>query len=99
PGLMERAQRRLEECRLPDGSFLYGWNYRYIPRHPANRPRGSIGRNQAGNFALWLIGSSIVGPDESREGLETFIKEHDFIQMGRKRQWPHESWYSTAGYY
>jgi hypothetical protein len=28
-----------------------------------------------------------------------FFREHDYIDMGRKRQYPHESWYMTAPYY
>jgi hypothetical protein len=28
-----------------------------------------------------------------------FVREHNFIEMGRKRPYPHDSWYATAPYY
>jgi hypothetical protein len=84
--------------RKPDGSFLYGSDFRYAPMHLANRDKGSLGRTQAGHTALELWGE---GPGEKsvREGLERLFLEHRFIEIGRKRQYPHEAWYFTAGYY
>ncbi|MCI0343292.1 MAG: hypothetical protein L0216_19470 [Planctomycetales bacterium] len=98
-GLVERALRRLEEMRLPGGAYLYGSDSKYWPRAAHNRVRGSLGRTQAGNCALWLWGSKKVGEKEAREGLDVFFKEHPFIDFGRKRIWPHEAWYATAPYY
>ena len=97
--LVSRAFRRLEEMRLPNGAYLYSGDMRYHPRHPANFVRGSVGRTQACNDALWLFESKKVGGPQVRDGLEMFFREHDYIDMGRKRQYPHESWYMTAPYY
>jgi hypothetical protein len=97
--MVKRALARLAECRNPDGSFLYGSDGRYRPMSEANQMKGSIGRTQAGHFALWLWGAGGVGEAEAREGLEVFFREHRFIEIGRKRQWPHEGWYATAPYY
>ncbi|MBI3272149.1 MAG: terpene cyclase/mutase family protein [Planctomycetes bacterium] len=97
--LVEHAVHRLEELRLPNGAYVYGDYLKYAPRHPANQPKGSLGRSQAGNFALWLWGSKKVGEPEARAGLDTFFREHLFIEIGRKRQYPHEAWYATAPYY
>src|SRR5262249_34124818 len=72
---------------------------RYLPRHQANLPRGSVGRSQACNFALWLWHAGNVGEKELQAGLEIFATEHEYIQMGRKRPIPHDSWYATAPYY
>lgn len=99
PTMIERCIKRLEECRLPDGNFIYGHDQKYNPRMGANRARGSIGRTQAGNFALWLWGSGIVDEARAVAGLRTFFDEHAFLAMGRKRPWPHEAWYQTSGYY
>ena len=98
-GLIDRAMRRVEECRLPDGSYLYGSDYKYMQRLPANRMNGSIGRQQSNNFALWYLGSSKVGRQQAVEGLKNFFDNHDWIEMGRKRPFPHEAWYQTSGYY
>jgi hypothetical protein len=97
--MIDLAIHRVEECRLPSGAYLYGSDYKYIPHIPANRARGAIGRAQPANFALWLWGSKKVAEKESIEGLELFFKEHAFLDMGRKRPWPHEAWYQTSGYY
>jgi hypothetical protein len=97
--LVGRAFRRLEEMRLPNGAYLYSGDMRFVPRHPANFVRGSVGRTQACNDALWLFESKKVAEPQVRDGLEMFFREHDYIDMGRKRQYPHESWYMTAPYY
>ncbi len=97
--MIDIALRRLAEMRLPDGAFLYSQDHKYSPRHPANRRRGSIGRTQSGHYALWLWSASKMDEAKVREGLDAFFEEHNFIQMGRKRPYPHESWYATAAYY
>jgi hypothetical protein len=97
--LVDRSQRRLEEMRLPNGVFLYGEDYKYIPRLPANLPRGAVGRTQPANYALWLWKSKEVNAQRIIDGLDLFKKEHAWLDMGRKRPFPHESWYQTSGYY
>jgi len=99
PGFVQRSIRRLEEMRLPDGAYLYSQGLRYMPRHPANTPRGSIGRTQAGNDALIEWGSKKINAELVRADLATFFELHNYIEMGRKRPMPHESWYYTAPYY
>lgn len=97
--LVRRALNRLRECRMPDGSFLYGSDGRYMPQFLANRDKGSLGRTQAGHEALVLWGDPKIGEKEIREGLDRLFAEHRFIEIGRKRQYPHEAWYFTSGYY
>ncbi len=99
PGLVRRGLARLKESRKPDGSYLYGSDSRYSPLHLANRDKGSLGRTQACNDALWLWGEGKIGEREVREGLDRLFREHRFIEIGRKRQYPHEAWYFTSGYY
>jgi hypothetical protein len=99
PEVVRRALRRLEDQRLPNGAYLYGLYLRYHPRHPVNLPQGSIGRSQACNYALWLWDWPKVGEKQCREGLELLFRHHTFLEIGRKRQWPHEAWYATSGYF
>ena len=94
-----RAVRRMEEMKLPNGSFLYGTDYRYSPRLPANLPRGAMGRTQSGNYALHLWGSGKADAASCRAGLDFFFRDHAAIEAGRKRPLPHTSWYQTSGYY
>ncbi|MBV8880015.1 MAG: terpene cyclase/mutase family protein, partial [Planctomycetaceae bacterium] len=98
-GLVRRSLSRLKEMKNPDGSFLYGSDYRYSPRHLANRDKGSLGRTQSCYYALKLWNEGGVGEAQIREGLERLFREHRFIEIGRKRPMPHEGWYFTAGYY
>ncbi|HZE99426.1 MAG TPA: prenyltransferase/squalene oxidase repeat-containing protein [Planctomycetota bacterium] len=97
--LVRHALSRLREMRNPDGSFLYGSDFRYSPRHLANRGNGSLGRTQSGHYALDLWKQDGIGEKEIREGLDRLFREHRFIEIGRKRLMPHEAWYFTAGYY
>jgi len=97
--LVRRALARLREMRLPDGTFLYGADYRYLRRLPANKANGSLGRTQSGHDALQVWSDPGIGEREIREGLDRFFREHRFLEMGRKRQFPHEAWYQTSGYY
>ena len=97
--MVTRSIKRLEEMKLPNNAYLYSIDLKYRPRMPANLPRGSVGRTQSANYALWVWGKGDITDKTATESLAFFIKEHDYIQMGRKRQFPHESWYQTAPYY
>lgn len=97
--LTDQAFRRLQEMRLPDGVYLYGSDYKYMPLLRANRPRGAVGRVQPANYALKLWGWDRMDKQALRDGLDLFFKDHAFLDMGRKRPFPHESWYQTSGYY
>jgi hypothetical protein len=99
--LVERAMSRMHDMRLPDGNFLYGYYLRFYPQHPINKTQGSVGRNQSCNVAMWLWGSKKVGEAEARKGLEEMLtrRYQMFMEIGRKRPWPHEAWYATSGYF
>lgn len=96
--LIDRSLKMLRECRKPDGSYLYDNGFWKAPLHRANREKGSLGRSQAGNYALSLFDDA-MDQKQLKAGLDRFFKEHHFLEMGRKRQYPHESWYATSGYY
>lgn len=97
--MVRRALNRLKEARNPDGSFLYGTDYRYFPHFLANRDKGSLSRTQAGHYALWIWNVPGIGEKEARDGLEMMFRHHKFLDIGRKRQYPHEAWYYNSGYY
>lgn len=97
--LTRDAIRELKKCRLSSGVYLYGSGYQYIPRLRANLPKGAVGRTQAANYALKLWGWDKLDKPQLRQGLDLFFVDHAFLNMGRKRPYPHESWYQTSGYY
>lgn len=96
---IQRTRRNIERQRLPSGAYLYGEYLQYVPNHVINQIPGSIGRSQSCNYALWAAESTLVGEAESRLGLDQLFDSHGAIEMGRKRQWPHEAWWATSGYF
>ena len=78
---------------------MYGSDYKYIPRIPANLDKGSVGRTQPCNYSLWLWDSKKVGEKEAVQGLDLFFEHHVYLDMARKRPYPHEAWYQNSGYY
>lgn len=99
PAVIEGGLRCLERLRLPDGAYIYGTYLQQHPRHLANRAKGSLGRSQPCELALWFHGRPAVSPDVLRAGVERLREQHHFLAIGRGRPMPHEAWYYTAGYY
>lgn len=97
--MTRRSVTALEGCRKPDGSYIYDLGFRYYPNHPANQPKGGLGRMQSGNVALFLWASPLVDKARLKSGLEMMAEEHRFLECGRKRQYPHEAFYFNSGYY
>lgn len=87
----------LERLRFPNGAFAYSTTGEYYPQSATAQMRGSIGRNQSGNDALFVWDR--LEAEDVKMGMDHFFKEHAFIEIGRCRQYPHEAWYGTAPYY
>jgi hypothetical protein len=102
-GMAERALRSLRSARKDDGAYIYGFYARFDPQAGYNQLKGSLGRTQACNLALRLYGVGAGGTEVSdadlRRGLEAMVREHRFLDIGRKRPFPHEAWYFNSGYY
>lgn len=90
--------RCVERLRKGDGSYIYGNYALFDPQHDFNEVKGSLGRSQPCNLALWR-NARVVTKDHLRAGVENLMRHHHFIEMGQGRPYPHESWYATAGYY
>jgi len=88
----------LERNRVPNGAYYYSTGHKYSPLYDPNLPRGSLGRSQSGDNALYTWKRTIKQED-LRKQLDYFFKDHVFIEIGRGRQFPHEAWYATAPYY
>ena len=96
--MIKRAVRVVEKSRVPNGAYTYDFDPLSINAYH-NKPKGSLGRSQACNEALLAWGSPKVDVAKAKTFYDTLIKEHRFIECGRKRQWPHEAFYATAPYY
>ena len=97
--LTDRAIQAIRRQRLPDHSYLYGEYLKNKPRRGINRPAGSLGRSHACNFALQLWGDKTITDEIHILCLDRLIKRNGWLDMGRKRPVPHESWFAVAGYF
>ena len=97
--MINRAIEAIKRQRLPDHSYLYGEYLKYRPRRGINRPAGSLGRSHACNYALEIWGDESVTPEIHKLCLDRLIKRNGWLDMGRKRPIPHESWFAVAGYF
>jgi hypothetical protein len=98
------AERSLEMTKLmrnPDFSYIYSLNspLRASAAAPINRPAGSLGRSQACNYALRLWGDAAVTDDVVKSWLDRLVTRQGWLDMGRKKPIPHESFAQVAGYF
>ena len=67
--------------------------------HPINRPGGSLGRSQACNLALRLWNDERVTDKIMETWLDRLFARNGWLDMGRKKPIPHESYFAVAGYF
>ena len=97
--VVDRAIAALNRQRKSDNSYLYGEYLNARPLYGINRPGGSLGRTQACNFALRLWGDGTVTDEIVAEWLQRLEDRNGWLDIGRKRPVPHESWFAVAGYF
>lgn len=97
--LTDRAIASILRQRKPDFSYDYGEYLKYHPMMPVNRPGGSLGRSQVCNLALRLWGDKEVTDAVVTTWLDRLFARNLWLDMGRKRPIPHESWFQVAGYF
>jgi hypothetical protein len=92
--------KSVEHARLPNGAFDY--EVRAVTRHmrleSINQVKGSLGRIQVCNLALWRAGGNVKLEDLTW-GLEQFVKHHKFLAVARNKPIPHEAYYANAAYF
>jgi hypothetical protein len=97
--LIDRGKASILRQRKPDFSYCYGEYLKYRPMLPVNRPGGSLGRSQACNVAMRLWGDRLVTDAVLRTWLDRLFARNLWLDIGRKRPIPHESWFQVAGYF
>lgn len=97
--LIQRGKASILRQRKPDFSYLYGEYLKSRPMREINRPGGSLGRSQACNLALRLWGDAQVTDAVIKTWLDRLFARNGWLDMGRKRPIPHESWCQVAGYF
>jgi hypothetical protein len=97
--LIKRAYAAIQRQRLPDHSYLYGEYLKWKPRRGINRPAGSLGRSHSCNIALQVWGDKRITHEVHKICLDRLIARNGWLDIGRKRPVPHESWFAVAGYF
>jgi hypothetical protein len=99
-GMLRRALRAIEHCRLPSGAYTYSVPAIADPRHSEwiDQVKGSLGRIQACNLALRLGGKDV--PERRlKTGLNHLLRHHRFLDIARNKPIPHENYYYNSGYF
>jgi len=96
---VERGIASILRQRKPDFSYCYGEYLKMQPMHGVNRPGGSLGRSQACSLALRRWGDELVTDQVLETWLDRLFARNGWLDIGRKRPVPHESWFSVAGYF
>jgi hypothetical protein len=99
PKLVERGLASMKRQLKNDFSYFYGEYLKWQPMHPVNRPGGSLGRSQACNLALRLWGDDRITDEVLEVWLDRLYARNLWLDIGRKRPIPHESWFMVAGYF
>jgi hypothetical protein len=97
--LVQRAVATVHRQQKPDFTYLYAEPWKFRPMYPINRPGGSLGRSQACNLALRLWGDARITDEVLKTWLDRLFARNGWLDMGRKRPIPHESWFQVAAYF
>ena len=98
-GVVKRAVASIERQRKPDFSYLYGDYLKWQPHHPVNLKSGSLGRTQSCNCALRIWGVADITDEVLTANLDRLFARNWWLDIGRKRPVPHESYFAVAGYF
>lgn len=97
--IVKRAIAATRRQLLPEFNYLYGEYLKWQPARGINRAGGSLGRSQACNLALHLWGGEDVTIDVMTAWQHRLYARNGWLDIGRKRPIPHESWFQVAGYF
>ncbi|WP_144058996.1 prenyltransferase/squalene oxidase repeat-containing protein [Rhodopirellula sp. SWK7] len=97
--IVKRAVAAIHRQQKPDFTYLYGEYLKDRPMREINRPGGSLGRSQCCNVALRFWGDAEVTDNVLKHWLYRLYERNGWLDIGRKRPVPHESWFQVAGYF
>ncbi len=97
--LVDRALASIRRQQNPDFTYLYDERFRFAPASLISRPAGSLGRSQVCNLALRLWGDQRITDNVLNDWLDKLFDRNLWLDLGRKRPIPHESYFAVAGYF
>jgi hypothetical protein len=98
-GLIDRGLEVIRRQQRPDLAYLYSDDMRTVPGFDINKPGGSVGRSQVCNYVLRLYGDTSVSDAALLAWAKRLYARNLWLDIGRKRPVPHESWFLVAGYF
>ena len=97
--IVKRGIASLIRQRRPNGSFAYG-EYTANRARAINHSAASLGRSQVCHLAMGLWGDTqYATQQEYKDWLNRLVARIGWLDIGRKRPVPHESWFHVAGYF
>ena len=60
---------------------------------------GTLGRSQACALSLRVWGDSTITDEVLESWLDRLITRNGWLTLGRKKPWPHESFFAVSGYF
>jgi len=97
--ITKRAIASIERQRKRDNTYVYAEPHKMAPMYSINRAGGSLGRSQCCNIALRFHGDESITDEVLVEWLNRLTDRNGWLDIGRKRPRPHESWFAVAGYF
>lgn len=97
--MVKRAIKAIHRQQKLDFSYMYGEYLKYRPMRGINRPGGSLGRSQCCNGALRAWGDPKITDNVIKNWIYRLYVRNGWLDIGRKRPIPHESWMQVAGYF
>jgi hypothetical protein len=97
--LVDRGMASIRRQRKPDFSYCYLEAYKYRPMALINRPGGSLGRSQVCNVATRLWNDRAVTDEVLTTWLDWLFARNLWLDLGRRRPIPHESFFQVAAYF
>ncbi|MGE4158087.1 MAG: hypothetical protein AB7F75_03195 [Planctomycetota bacterium] len=98
PSLVNGGFKHLAALRLGNGAYIYGIYLQFNPEATLSKPEGCLSRTQAALAGLQAHGQ-LANQDEIQAALNNFLTRHHFLEAAKGKPFPHESYYSNAGYY
>jgi len=100
PKIRTRATQFVSQCSLPNGAYAYDLSpIPWVGGDSINNVKGSLGRIQACNWALYSVGEKKVTVERLRAGLADFFEHHRFLDVAFMDPVPHEAYYFNSGYF
>ncbi len=97
--VIDQALSVLRIMRVDNGAWVYSRDWRFRPVTGPSTVEGSLARAPACNLAMAIWEQPEGDIKLLQAGLDNLFVHHDYLEIARQRQYPHETWFANAPYY